>query len=144
MASLDEIVSKEAAQPRFRAVVVSGIAGLALLLAGIGLYGVVGYSGSIRTAEIGIRVALGADARQVMWMVLGEGLRLGLAGTAIGLAGAGLLNRLLASLLFGVTAGDPPSFASATILLPLVVLGASYCPARRASRVDPIVSLRAE
>jgi putative ABC transport system permease protein len=120
------------------------VAFLAVLLAAIGLSGVVGYSVSRRTAEIGVRVALGAGRRDVLWMVLREGLLLGAAGGAVGLAAAFALTRLLVSFLFGVTATDPLSLVLAAGLLLGVVLAASYLPARHASRIDPIAALRAE
>jgi putative ABC transport system permease protein len=142
--ALDDILSQEIAQPGFRTAVLSAVAGLAIALAAIGLSGVVGYSVSRRTAEIGVRVVLGADRRDVLWMVLREGLLLGAVGGAVGLAVALALTRLLATFLFGVTATDPLSFASATAFLVVVVLAASYLPARRASRIDPTAALRSE
>jgi putative ABC transport system permease protein len=142
--TLDDVLSQETAQPGFRTAVLSAVAGLAIALAAIGLSGVVGYSVSKRTAEIGVRVALGAGRRDVLWMVLREGLLLGAVGGAVGLAAAFALTRLLASFLFGVTATDPLSFVLAATFLVVVVLAASYLPARRASRIDPITALRAE
>jgi putative ABC transport system permease protein len=97
-----------------------------------------------RTHEIGIRMALGAGPRQVMGLILGHGLRLALFGVAIGLGASLALTRLMSSLLFGVSATDPPTFACVTILLVVVSLAACYVPARRAMRVDPIVALRHE
>jgi putative ABC transport system permease protein len=142
--TLDDVLSQEAAQPRFRTAVLSAVAGLALALAAIGLFGVVGYSVSKRTAEIAIRVALGAERRDVAWLVLREGLGLGVLGGSLGLAAAFALTRLLAGFLFGVTATDPFSFVLAAALLVAVVLSASYLPARRASRIDPVTALRAQ
>jgi putative ABC transport system permease protein len=142
--TLDDVLSQETAQPGFRTAVLSAVAGLAVALAAIGLAGVVGYSVSKRTAEIGVRVALGAARRDILWMVLREGLRLGAVGGTVGLAAALALTRLLAGFLFGVTATDPLSFGLAAAFLVVVVLAASYLPARRASRIDPTAALRAE
>jgi putative ABC transport system permease protein len=142
--ALDDVLSDETAQPRFRTAVLCAIAGLAVALAAIGLSGVVGYSVARRTAEIGVRVALGARRHDLLWMVLREGLLLGLAGSAVGLAAALALTGLLSRLLFGVSTTDPTSFALAIAFLNVVVLGASYLPGRRASRIDPIVALRSE
>lgn len=142
--TLDDVLSQETAQPGFRTAVLSAVAGLAVALAAIGLSGVVGYSVSKRTAEIGVRVVLGAAGCDILWMVLREGLLLGAVGGAVGLAAAFALTRLLAGFLFGVTATDPLSFVLAAIFLVMVVLTASYLPARRASRIDPAAALRAE
>ncbi len=142
--TLDDVLSQEIAQPGFRTAVLSAVAGLAMALAAIGLSGVVGYSVSKRTAEIGVRVALGAARRDILWMVLREGLLLGAVGGTVGLAAALALTRLLAGFLFGVTATDPLSFGLAATFLVVVVLAASYLPARRASRIDPTAALRAD
>jgi putative ABC transport system permease protein len=142
--ALDDVLAEETAQPGFRTAVLCAVAALAVALAAIGLSGLVGYSVSKRTAEIGVRVALGAGRGDVLWMVLRQGLLLGGVGATVGLAAAFGLTRVLASFLFGVTATDPPSFALAAVVLMVVVLAASYLPARRASRLDPIVALRAE
>src|SRR4029077_1019453 len=125
--------------------VMLGIAGtMALLLGAVGLYGVIAYSDSQRTREIGLRIALGAQPNDVMRLILGEGMLLSLIGLAIGLAGSLALTRFLSSLLFGVTATDPLTFAGVAVLVYVVVLAACYIPARRATRVDPIVALRYE
>jgi ABC-type antimicrobial peptide transport system permease subunit len=116
----------------------------ALLLAAIGIYGLLAYSVEQRTHEIGIRVAIGAEAGQIRSMVVGEGLRLALIGVAIGLAVALALAQSIASFLFGVEPWDPLVFAAMPLLLLAVALLAVWLPARRASRVDPIVALRYE
>ncbi len=142
--TLDDVLLQEAAQPRFRATVLSAVAALALALAGVGLSGVVSYSVSKRTAEIGVRVALGASRPGVLWMVLREGLLLVAVGGSLGLVAALALTRVLARFLYGVTPTDPASFLLAATFLVAVALVASYLPARRASRIDPVVALRAE
>ncbi len=119
----------------------AALAGLSILLAAVGLYGVIAYSVSRRTAEIGVRMALGADDRAIVWMVLREGLGLGLTGAAIGLAAALALTRLLAGLLFGVTATDPASFALSAVLL-LVRRARRQLPARATRDAGSIRSSR--
>jgi putative ABC transport system permease protein len=119
-------------------------AGIALFLAAVGLYGVVAYSVSQRTQEIGLRMAIGAQRGDVLRLVVGGGMKLVLAGLAIGLAGALALSRIVATMLFEVTPFDPPSYATTSALLLVVAALACYIPARRAMRVDPIVALRDE
>jgi putative ABC transport system permease protein len=141
---MTETVAGTVAEPRFNMLLVSSFALLALALAAIGLYGVIAYSVVQRTHEIGVRMALGAVRVDVMRLVLGEGLVIAAAGVAIGLAGSAMLTRLMASQLVGITPRDPLTFAGGGLLLLGVALFASYVPAWRASRVDPIVALRAE
>src|SRR5262249_22328321 len=109
-----------------------------------GIYGVISYSVAQRTREIGIRIALGAKRSEVLFMVLRHSTRLALAGTGIGILSALLLTRLMAKLLYGVAANDPATFAGVAVLLIAVALAASYLPARRAMRVDPVIALRYE
>jgi len=119
-------------------------AGLALVLGAVGIYGVISYSVAQRTRELGIRIALGARRAELLLMILREGAKLAFAGVAIGLLGALLLTKLMASLLYGVGTRDPLTYASVGVLLVFVALIASYLPARRATRVDPVVALRYE
>jgi len=141
---LDVFLSKSVARPRFQSVLLASFAALALLLAAIGIFGVMSYSVAQRTHEIGIRVALGARRDQVLRLVVGQGLVLALIGTAAGLAGAFVLTRYLRSLLFNVSPTDPWTFIVLPVVLCGVAIGASYLPARRAAEVDPIVALRYE
>jgi len=129
---------------RFGAILMSVLAASGLLLAALGLYGVMAYSVSQRTAEIGLRVALGAERTDVLQLTLGEGVKLTLLGITIGLAAAWSLTRLLVSLLFGVSASDPATFVSISLLLISTALLACFFPARRALSVDPMIALRAE
>jgi putative ABC transport system permease protein len=129
---------------RFNMTVLIAFAGVALLLAAVGLYSVLAYSVSLRTREIGVRVALGADPRSVARLVVRQGLALALTGAAVGLAGALALTHLMESLVFGVKPTDPYTFALVAALLVAVAAAASYLPARRAARVDPMAALRAE
>ncbi|MGH8248354.1 MAG: FtsX-like permease family protein, partial [Gammaproteobacteria bacterium] len=142
--TLDEIVSDSVAQPRFRAALLGVFAAAALLLAALGIYGVVSFSTGQRTQEIGIRVALGAKPRDVLWMVLLQGLRLSAAGALLGLAGSLAVSRTLSSLLFGVSATNPATFIGVSLLLTGIAGVASFIPARRATAVDPMVALRSE
>jgi putative ABC transport system permease protein len=142
--SMDRALERARAEPRFIAALLAAFAALALVLAAVGLYGVVAYSVSRRTHEIGVRVALGAGAENVLTLVLRRSLALACAGIAIGLAGAAAVTRLLRSQLYGIEPLDPATFAAVAILLGLVALLASYLPARAALRVDPVEALRVE
>ncbi len=142
--SMEQVMAGSIARQSFNMLLLGVFAGLALLLAAVGMYGVMAYSTSQRTHEMGIRVALGAGRSQVARLVLGEGLRLALAGVLIGLGGAFGLTRLLASLLFGVRPTDPATFGAVSVLLLTVALAACYLPARRAMRTDPLTALRYE
>jgi predicted permease len=142
--TMDQLLTASVAGNQFRAVLFAIFAGLALVLAGIGIYGVLAYAVSVRTHEIGIRMALGAERKDVLRLVLWQGIRLAIAGVGLGIVAALGLTQLMASLLFGVSAKDPATFASVAILLTGVALLACYLPARRAMRVDPMVALRYE
>jgi predicted permease len=144
---MQEALSQSLAAQRFPMILLGVFAGLALLLASIGIYGVISYSVIQRVHEIGIRMALGAERRDVFRMVIGQGLRLALAGVAMGAATALILARLLSSfshLLYGVSASDPGTFLAVSALLTCVAILACYIPARRAMRVDPMIALRHE
>ena len=142
--SMDELVSNSIAQPRFQTVLVASFAGLGLALAVIGIYGIVSYSVAQRTHEIGVRMAIGAQRFHVLRMVLGEGSRLAVLGIFLGIVGALAGGRVLASMLFEIKPTDPMTFVSVSMLLVGVALLASYVPARRAAKVDPLVALRYE
>jgi putative ABC transport system permease protein len=142
--TMEDNMAATVAQPRFRAWLIGIFAGLALLLAAVGIYGVMSYSVTQRTSEIGIRVTLGAQPVDVFRIVVGEGLRFALIGVALGGVGGLVLTRLLSSFLYSVSATDPLTFSGVAILLILVSAAASFFPAQRATRVDPIVALRYE
>jgi len=142
--SMDQAISDSLAARRFAMILLGVFAALALMLASIGIYGVMSHVAGQRTHEIGIRVALGAQRSDVLKIVLGQGARLALFGVAIGLAVTAGLTRLMTALLYGVSATDPLTFGGVAVLLTLVALAACYIPARRASRTDPMVALRYE
>ncbi len=142
--TMEKVLGASVAQPRFSMLVVGLFAALALVLSAVGIYGVMAYAVSRRAHEIGVRMALGAGANQVLKLVLKDGMTLALAGIAIGLLGAFALTRLMASLLFGIGAKDPATFVSVAVFLALVAFIACYIPARRATKVDPLVALRNE
>jgi putative ABC transport system permease protein len=141
---MNEVVAASIGQPRFSARLLASFALLALLLAAVGLYGTLAYAVDQRTREIGIRMAIGAQPREVLRMIVARGLRLAVTGTAIGLAGALAVSRLLRGMLFGVSATDPVTFVSVAAVMIVVAVAACWVPARRAMRVDPIVALRYE
>jgi putative ABC transport system permease protein len=143
-ATVEQLVSRTLDQRRFTLVLLGSFAALALLLAAVGLYGLISFTTRQRTHEIGVRMALGAKARDITMLVVREGLLLVLPGVAIGVAGAWALTRFLSGLLFGVSATDPVTFAALSALLLVVALLACYIPARRAAKVDPLVALRYE
>jgi putative ABC transport system permease protein len=142
--TLEDLVSSSVAQPRFYMLLLGGFAAVALLMAAIGIYGVITYAVSQRRQEIGVRMALGATRKGVAGMVLRQGLLLAAAGAAAGLAGAFMATRGLRSLLYQVSASDPMTYAAVALVLVLVSALASYLPARRAAHTDPQLALRAE
>jgi putative ABC transport system permease protein len=144
VSTMDEVVARSVAQPRFNTILFSIFAAVALFLAVVGVYGVMAYSVTQRTNEIGIRMSLGAREQEVLQMIVGQGLSLTGTGVGIGLVLAAWLTRLMAGLLFGIGALDLPTFVGVALLLALLGLLASYLPARRATRVDPIIALRHE
>lgn len=142
--SMDSLQRNSASERRFSVMTLGAFGLLALLLAAVGIYGVVSYSVARRAQEIGVRMALGARTGDVARMVLAQGLRVTAIGIGLGMAGAFVLTRGMASLLYGVTATDPAIFAGVPAFLAAVELAACYLPARRASRVDPVEALRME
>ena len=142
--TMNEIVDRETSQTATQAALLSGLAALALIIAGVGIYGVMAYLVSQRTNEMGIRIALGAHRHDILRLVLGHGTRLVLAGVATGSVGACMLTQLMGTLLFGVSPFDPLTFAGVTLVLTFVALAACFIPALRATRVDPMVALRYE
>jgi putative ABC transport system permease protein len=142
--TLDQVLDVSLAQPRMNTLLLGGFAALALVLAIVGLYGVMAYSVAQRTREIGIRMALGADGGVMLRMIVKQGMILALAGVAIGLAGALGLTRFMASLLYGVRPTDPRTFLAVSLMLLSVAALAAYIPTRRATKIDPMVALREE
>jgi putative ABC transport system permease protein len=144
VATLGDLLSRSVAGPRFNMLLLGAFGAMALVLAVIGVYGLLNFTVAGRTHEIGVRMALGASTRSVLGMVLGRGLGLIAAGLALGLAAAAALTRLMSRLLFGVSSTDPLTFAAVAAALLAAGLAASYIPARRATKVDPLVALRDE
>jgi putative ABC transport system permease protein len=142
--TMEENMATTVAQPRFRAWLIGIFAALALVLAAVGVYGVMSYTVTQRTSEIGVRVTMGAQPQDVFRIIVGEGLRLALVGVGVGLVTALALTRLLRSFLFGISAYDPLTFVGVSLLLTFVAVAASFFPARRATLVDPLVALRYE
>jgi putative ABC transport system permease protein len=142
--TMDEVISKSIARPRFNTLLLSIFAGLALVLVSVGLYGVMNYSASQRTHEVGIRMALGATRADIMRLVVGNGMVLTLIGIGIGVAASLGLTRLMQTFLFGVGTTDALTFVVVSVLLSAVALVANYIPARRATRVNPVIALRYE
>jgi predicted permease len=142
--TMDSVVADANAQPRFEMLLLAVFAAVALALAAVGIYGVMSYSVSRRTHEMGIRLSLGASRGAVLHMVVRQGMTLALAGSFAGLVGALLLSRLMTNMLYGVRPNDPLIFAGVAMVLGLVALVATYVPARRATRIDPMVALRYE
>jgi predicted permease len=142
--TMDKVVAESVARPRFYMLLLTSFAAVALVLSAVGIYGVIAYLVTMRTRELGIRIALGASNGDVLRLVLREGVVVATVGLAIGTAGALALSRLLSSLLFGVRPNDPLTFLVVAVTLALVALLASFIPARRAARLDPLVAIRAE
>jgi predicted permease len=142
--TMEAIIAESLAARRFSMILLGVFATLALLLSSIGIYGVISYVVGQRTREIGIRIALGAQRSTVLWLILGEGMKLAMTGVFVGIVAAAGLTRLMSQLIYGVSAADPVTFAGVIIVLTTVAFAACYVPARRAMRVDPIVALRYE
>jgi ABC-type antimicrobial peptide transport system permease subunit len=142
--TMEERVADVTSRSRFIAVLLGLFAGLALLLAGIGIYGVLAYTVSARTREIGVRMALGAQSGDVLKLILAEGLKLSFIGVVVGLAAALALTRWMESLLFGVRPTDPVTFSLIAVVLLCVTLVACWIPSRRATKVDPLIALKCE
>ena len=144
VAAMEHVVSASMARPRFAAILITAFAAIAMLLGAIGIYGVIAYSVAQRTREIGVRMALGATPRDALWIVVRRGAWLTLAGLVLGIVSALATTRMFAGLLYGVSASDPMSFALGGLALAAVAVLACYIPARRATRVDPTIALRAD
>ena len=141
---MEENVSRSIAEPRFRTVLLTVFAGIALVLAAVGIFGVMAYSVSQRRRELGVRMALGSSRRQVLFLILADGMRLTLVGAAIGLTATFFVTRYLSGLLFNVPPYDPITLVGVVAALVGISLCACYIPARHATLVDPIVALRGE
>jgi putative ABC transport system permease protein len=141
---MDQLLDESIAQQQLAMALLGGFALLALMLAAMGIYGVMSYAVTQRTHEIGVRMAMGAQPSDVLRLVVGQGLTLALIGVAVGISAALAMTRLMASMLFGVSSTDPLTFISISLLLIAVAALACYVPARRAARVDPMVALRYE
>ncbi|HZF39358.1 MAG TPA: FtsX-like permease family protein, partial [Blastocatellia bacterium] len=139
---MEAIVAQSLTRDRFSALILGAFGCLAVILAAVGIYGVIAYSVAQRTNEIGVRMALGAQGADVVWLVLRQGLRLVIIGIAIGLLISAVATRVLAAVLFGISPADPGAFGAVALLLGLVALLACWIPARRATKVDPLVALR--
>jgi putative ABC transport system permease protein len=144
VATIDELLSVSVAQPRFNMALLVGLAFCALALAAVGVYGVVSYSVTRRTREIGVRMALGASAGDTVWLVVGQSLRVIAIGVVVGVAGAMVLARFIRGMLFGVGPSDPVTYVTVGAALLLVGMASAAFPARRAAGVDPVEALRVE
>jgi ABC-type antimicrobial peptide transport system permease subunit len=142
--TMDQWLARTLSQAKFSSTLLATFAGLALALAGIGIYGVMSYTVSQRTSEIGIRLALGAEARDILSMVVGSAARLSAIGLALGIVFSLALSRTLTSLLYETAGSDPMTFTAVVVVLGTVAIAASYFPARRASRIPPVEALRAQ
>jgi putative ABC transport system permease protein len=142
--TMEERIAESLGPRRFTMLLLVAFGGVALLLAAIGIYGVVACAVSERTHEIGVRLALGAQPREIVRMIVGHGLSLALAGIAIGLGGAWLVSESMRTMLFGVSPHDPITYSTIALLIAAIAVSASYLPGRRAVRVDPTVTLRSE
>jgi len=141
---MDHLLARSFAGRQFSLALLAAFAVVALLLAAVGIHGVMAYAVSRRTREIGLRMALGARTEDVLRLVLGQAMMVTVIGVAAGTGGALALRQLVSSMLYGVTPGDPATFAAVAVLLATVALAAAYAPARKAARVDPAVALRSE
>ncbi len=141
---MEQALTQSVSQPRFDTMLLGLFAGIALLLAAVGIYGLIAYAVAQRTHEIGVRMALGAAPADVVWMVVRQGASLAVIGIVLGLGGAFALTRLLKTMLFGIGVSDPLTFAVAPLGLMLVVLLATFFPALRATRISPVVALKYE